>query len=521
MNPLVLYIIKSGIALSLFYILYWTLLRYGTHFKLNRFILLSSLFFSFLLPFISFDFLLKVEPTLPTFTIDFNGSSTQQTVFSVANNAPLSIWQILKTLYLIGSLVVVARLIYQAWSIRVLEKKSVKTTYQGVTIIVVSSDITPFSYFNKIFIPSTKFDHHSIESVIEHERSHLQQFHLLDLILMEAAIVVQWFNPFIWLYEQSFREIHEYLADDAVLKKGVNQGKYQALLVNEAIGGPIFAITNQFNQSLIKKRIIMMTKMKTPKKATLKALLFVPLILVLMLSFASQKNEGQAFATSSIGNEEITIHGKIVELKTSNPIDGVHVTVEGSTIGTTADSKGNYSIKVPKVSALVFSHIGHVTVIFPTSTILKVTGNLKESFDLMLEPETYNINFSLGNQMIPDYRKDMTQVNNKTNKNEPVFVVVEENPSYPGGTNALLEFIKTNLKYPDAARKAKIEGTVMATFTITAEGKTTNCKIVRSVNPLLDQEALRIVGLFNNWNPGKQNGKAVKCMVNIPIEFTK
>ena len=97
--------------------------------------------------------------------------------------------------------------------------------------------------------------------------------------------VLQWFNPVMWFYEKSIKEVHEYLADDAVLHSGSNQGKYQALLVNQAIGGPVFILTNQFNQSLIKKRIMMMKKMKTSQMAKFKALLILPLIAGLMLAF--------------------------------------------------------------------------------------------------------------------------------------------------------------------------------------------------------------------------------------------
>jgi TonB family protein len=371
---------------------------------------------------------------------------------------------------------------------------------------------------NRIFIPDGKYTDHALTSVIEHERSHLKQYHLLDILMIEMAIAFQWFNPFVWFYERSLKEIHEYLADDAVLKKGIPQGNYQALLVNEAIGGPVFTMSNQFNQSLIKKRIVMMTKMKTSGKAKLKALLFLPLIAVLLVAFASpQKPDKPRFNFSSgvnktLPTQEVVVNGKVTEKQSGEPIPGVHVIIAGTTTGTQTDLSGNYSIKAQgNNSVLVFSFVGYKTV--------QVTAGNKGSFDVSLETEVHTIDFSKKNYMEVPEMKDENKEVSKTAINEPVFVAVEEMPSYPGGTKALQEFINVNLKYPEAAQKAKVEGTVMVNFVITAQGKTKDCKVVRSASPLLNQEALRVVGLFANWNPGKQNGKAVKFTVNVPIEF--
>ena len=115
----------------------------------------------------------------------------------------------------------------------------------------------------------------------------MTQGHYIDLFIVEIMTVLQWFNPVMWFYEKSIKEVHEYLADEAVLQTGSNRGKYQALLVNQAIGGPVFILTNQFNQSLIKKRIMMMKKMKTSQLAKFKALLILPLIAGLMLAFVN------------------------------------------------------------------------------------------------------------------------------------------------------------------------------------------------------------------------------------------
>ena len=525
MTTATLYFLKSGIALAVFYGLYWIVMRNGTHFKLNRFILLSSLVLSFLLPLLSFGFLQKVEPALPSFTIVFDDSQGQSEGNHLTATSTAYGWPLWKIIYLAGCAFVFARLVYQAIYIRAISQMSKKITFQGITVILVSSEITPFSYMNRIFIPDGKYTDHALTSVIEHERSHLKQYHLLDILMIEMAIAFQWFNPFVWFYERSLKEIHEYLADDAVLKKGIPQGNYQALLVNEAIGGPVFTMSNQFNQSLIKKRIVMMTKMKTSGKSQLKALLFVPVIAVLIMAFAYPQKISKSVSNRSFENskpvsssvqgqpQEFIVTGTITEKATGEPLPGVNVVIEGTTTGTQTDNMGNYSIKAEGSNAvLVFSFIGYKT----QKRI--VVGNINNS-DVQLETYGYTIDFSKGNQLVGEKKENEKEKTETPQKDKNLFVVVEEYPSFPGGTNALQKFIKSNLKYPEEAVKAKIEGTVMVSFMISAKGKVGDVKVYEGVNNLLSMEAFRIASLIPDWNPGHQNGKAVRFMVNVPIEF--
>lgn len=100
-----------------------------------------------------------------------------------------------------------------------------------------------------------------------------------------------------------------------------------------------------------------------------------------------------------------------------------------------------------------------------------------------------------------------------------VFVVVEEMPKFPGGESALNAFIKKNLKYPQIALENGISGRVVCTFVIDGKGKVTGAEVVRSVDPHLDKEALRVISLFPDWKPGKQQGKPVRVRYTLPITF--
>jgi protein TonB len=100
-----------------------------------------------------------------------------------------------------------------------------------------------------------------------------------------------------------------------------------------------------------------------------------------------------------------------------------------------------------------------------------------------------------------------------------VYTEVEEMPEYPGGINALMSEIASAINYPDEAKKNGIQGKVFVSFVVDEQGKVTNAKIERGVNPALDAESLRVVNNLKTWKPGKEKGKAVKVAYTIPINY--
>lgn len=102
---------------------------------------------------------------------------------------------------------------------------------------------------------------------------------------------------------------------------------------------------------------------------------------------------------------------------------------------------------------------------------------------------------------------------------EEIFAVVEEMPSFPGGEAALMSYINKNIKYPSIATENGIQGRVICTFVINRDGKVTNAEVIRSVDPSLDKEALRVINNMPAWKPGKQRGKPVRVKYTLPIVF--
>jgi TonB family protein len=513
MNNFIEYTLKASFSLTVFYLFYWLVLRRDTHFYMNRAVLLFSVVVSMVLPTISMHSFttLSVMEKLPTFHINFSPDrSFLSPVRTVAPEAPINYWKILTIVYLTGIILVFARLVYQAIFLHAISRLSEKIEYDGYTIICMNTDIIPFSYFNRIFIPSTRIDENSFGSIVAHEKSHLNQGHYVDLFIVEILTVLQWFNPVVWFYEKSIREVHEYLADEAVINSGSNQGKYLALLVNQALGGPVFILTNQFNQSLIKKRIIMMKKMKTSRMAKLKALLIIPLIAGLLLAFANPQT--RSFSTT--GGPQSVINGNISDRSTGKALQGGIVLIKGTNSGTITDKEGNYSINVSDNTAiLVYSLVGYRTQEIPVASNTKI--------NVQMEQDIYIVDFSTGNNLNtgvnPPDSKD--QGKSPSDEKEKLYVVTEEPPSYPGGTDALRKYLMENLQYPADAKKKGIEGKVIVNFIINAKGLISDAKIMRGVSSDLDLEALRLVNSMKGWKPASHNGEPLSMAVTMPIEF--
>jgi len=506
MDKIFEYSIESAIALAILYFFYWVVLRRDTHFRNNRLVLMFSVITAMILPAVAG--ITSIPSASPiSFAIDFSQQGVTPSAAQIepsAPNAGMSSWEILGLIYVAGALIVLARLAYQAVYLHAVSRLSKISDHDGFKIISLDTDMVPFSYFNRIFIPAQLISKDSLESVIAHEKLHLSQGHYIDLFIVQIITVFQWFNPFIWMLEKSLKEVHEYLADESVLESGKNMGEYQAILVNEAFGGPVFILTNQLNKSLIKKRILMMKNVKTPKIAQLKALLLVPLIAALLLAFANPPLISQS------GGDGITIKGNVSDRFSGTPIPGANLIIKGTTIGTITDLKGNYQIIVNNAQdVLIVSVSGYRTQELPLDKNTKI--------NVLMEPDIIAIDFSKENKL-EIFEKPAANHNTQPGSGGG-FIFVEEMPAYPGGTIALHEFIHNNLNYPYEPKQAGLEGTVLVSYIIDVNGEISNPKVIRGIQQDLDAEALRVTKLIKGWKPATQGGRPVPTTVTMPIEF--
>jgi TonB family protein len=278
------YLLQVNIYLIVFYGFYRLLLDRETYFMLNRIYLISAACFSLLIPFIRLDWI-TAQPA--TQNISVGVSQLYMVAGLNENTGPGITWgSSIALLYVIGLCVFLTRFIIQLLSIRKLTQQVPKGT--------------AFSFFNKLFI----HDQLPGQDVIsKHEQIHMRQLHSVDVIFFELLGVFIWFNPVIYLFKQSVKNIHEYLADEQAAQFQGNKEQYSLLLLSSAFGVNPSTLTNSFfNKSLIKKRIIMLHKQKSTRTAILKYGLFLPLFAVtLILSSATiRKNEGIRVAAESI-----------------------------------------------------------------------------------------------------------------------------------------------------------------------------------------------------------------------------
>ncbi|MFR9164854.1 MAG: M56 family metallopeptidase [Dysgonomonas sp.] len=189
-----------------------------------------------------------------------------------------TIWTIVFILYLAGVIVLIFRELYAYIRLMNLYKKGKRDKILGYTVIDTPKIASPFTTFNVIFADLNKLQGTSKESIIAHEIVHIKQKHWIDLLLSEIVLIIEWFNPVVWLYVRYQKENHEYLADKGVLDQGISPSAYKAALVNERMQGQVFKFVNSFKGSEPLSRFSMMKKKKSPIWKRAFALTIIPLL---------------------------------------------------------------------------------------------------------------------------------------------------------------------------------------------------------------------------------------------------
>lgn len=287
MGTFEIYLLKSVTALSLLYTFYWLVLRNETYYSWNRLFLLFAMVISILAPIFSFS-VASLPPTI--------FAKVLNTVIISGNTAPaeavnsLDLWNILSIVYISGAVFFCLRFLSSLAQIHFLYHRFPKYNYHGFRAVVLNNDQSPFTFFNILFISKIDFESGKIDETIVHEKAHKEEFHTMDILLMEIVTIVQWFNPFVWLLRHSLRSEHEFLADNRVLLEGFDKVRYQEMLFKKSLGITSFSLTNNFNYSLLKKRLKMMTTKKSSSLIKVKYLLSLPMLLLALVLLAINVN---------------------------------------------------------------------------------------------------------------------------------------------------------------------------------------------------------------------------------------
>jgi TonB family protein len=292
MTPVFNYFITASVYLTVFYIFYQLLLSSDTHYRRNRIFLLSSILLSVLLP------LIKIQMTGGFNIVNLNTNITDVILIDQVNvNASgyqnvFTVLKALSAIYFSGLILALSILTYDLFK---LWRMVVNGKEKNTRIVYTDSDrISGFSAFGYIFL-NRSLSPKEILRISEHEQTHIEYLHFADLLLIRIVSVILWFNPLIYLFQVSLKAVHEYQADARMLDKVESTAGYQQMIMNQLFKTNIFTIQNAFaGNSLIKKRMIMMTKKRSTKSAGIKPLFVLPLILLFFIGFSCSSENADA-----------------------------------------------------------------------------------------------------------------------------------------------------------------------------------------------------------------------------------
>ena len=322
MATLFIYSIKVSLCMVTFYFAYKMLLSRDTFHRFNRIAILTSLLLSMLLPLIKINTetqigiakgLIVIEQAVVTGAVvddESMGLSPVQWGFMVyLLGVVLFLVREVVSLVRLGKLMRRGRMVgssalqHDGMPLNDFDKVIDKSR-----IIVVDDDISPFSWFRNIVMGSKDF-HDNPREIINHELAHVRLGHSWDVAFCNFILVFQWFNPAAWLLKQELQNIHEYEADEAVIKRGIDAKQYQMLLIKKSVGEHLFSMANNLNHNSLKKRITMMKKTRTNPWQRAKALAVLPIATVAIVAFASPKVE-QAMNRAEVESEGMIRMGK-------------------------------------------------------------------------------------------------------------------------------------------------------------------------------------------------------------------
>jgi hypothetical protein len=311
MEILFLNIAKSSGLIAFFYIAYYFLLRKETFFNANRWYLLAGLFTSVILPWIVFTTIVWVEPT-PN---NFDWSKIPHSVPVQKESFEINWYLVLVAAYGIGIVLFLIQFAFDFYSLnRVLKGKTIQQQADH-KFIDLKENVAPFSYFNTIVYNSTLYTQSELESILEHEKVHSEQYHTIDVLITRFFCILFWFNPFIWLYKKAILQNLEFIADSEATKNLSDKKAYQLTLLKITAHENCVVLTNHFYQSLIKKRIVMLNKNQSKKWNSWKYVLVLPVLVAFVLLFqmeviAKEKNQSPKIEQST--SEDVDVY-KITE----------------------------------------------------------------------------------------------------------------------------------------------------------------------------------------------------------------
>ena len=473
-------------------------------------------------------------------------------------------------LYLTGAGLIAGVMIAQAVRIRRLRRGAEISRSERFTLVRTRQQIASFSFFRSIYV-WLQTPAEELPAIVAHEASHIAHRHSLERIAMECMKAALWWNPFAWIAARRLTEAEEFEADSDVLAGGYDVEHYMNVLFRQLFGySP--EIANGLRDSLTKKRFQMMTTPKSGRHTLLRLAGTLPVVTGLLCAFSFTTRaaeiripETEHTPADTVRTEE-TRHIRVAVTRDGKPLPGAVVVIAGTYIGTVTDKDGNADIDATPGATLFVTYVGcesQKIVIPPAETgpetirvamemqvneliPISITPGDKNNEPLCIvdgaeHPNIYDLDMEtiaridvLQNESaIASYgargRNGVIIVTTKTaaaasdvRDEKTASVSPETRPSFRGGN--LLSFrqwVQERIEYPQKALKDGVQGRVILSAVIRADGTLTDIEVSKSPDPRLSAEAVRIVesSPANAWTPALKEGKPIDWKIHVPVEF--
>lgn len=283
METLLIYMLKVSGILSLFYLTYQLFLKQETFYAVNRHFLFAGIVASFLLPLVTITQYVEFS-TIPIHSLSGNDTSIME---QEAQGLPWT--HLIFAIYLLGLLMFAAKFMGQVFSlIKMITSNSIVSD-GNYRYVEMNGFIAPFSFFNYICYNPKLYSPDELSAIIQHEKAHSSQWHSLDVLLSQILTIVTWMNPFSWLYQSNLKHNLEFLADAEATKEIPSIKNYQYTLLKVSGNQLYTPLVNNFYNSLIKKRIVMLNKSKSNKRNMLKIAIILPALAMFLFSFNTKE----------------------------------------------------------------------------------------------------------------------------------------------------------------------------------------------------------------------------------------
>lgn len=501
-SQLLSYLLEASVCLGVFYLFFRLLLQKEVFFVWNRMYILTALVISLAIPVINIP-LQSSKTTLiqQVFIIQLQDTA----VTRVSPSDYLNWQQVLLWMYLGICCLLICRLLYRTFSLWQISRKLRSSSAASYRLVLTEGKLPTFSFFRLLFWDNSReLSEENKLQVFKHELTHIRQWHSADVLFIELIKAFFWFHPAVYLFKQALQQVHEYLADSAVVQQH-NTGRYIKLLVSQLLYSNTISISTPFHQPPIKNRIMMLEKLKQATPAFWKMALSLPVMAALIFMYSCDQTE----ITEPALKVEVTD-----EAINNNQNNGLSARKGGLIVP--SDILNKYRDKYPDIA------LKQILVEKPVqakskdeiSSVTVEVENVSNADDKRNIEEEISQALTARNTLVPPPppAPDAPLA-------DEIFQVVEEQPTPVRGYDAFLKYIGENIQYPQQARLKGTQGKVFVQFVVYNDGTVADVQILQGLGDGCDQEAVRVIANAPKWNPGKQNGKPVNVRMSVPINF--